>query len=146
MRVTYSPEGGDEQAWEWDPDRVRQTQAEMVEKRYGKPWAQFVIDVQAGNAKSRRVLLWHLLTQQHHTLRYEDTPDFYMGELEVEHSLSELTEIRDRALKASMPEDEREQLLTALDLGITEQLAQGEELGKAPSSESGSSTGSPSPK
>lgn len=141
MRVTYTPEDGDQQDWEWDPDRVRQSHAELVEKRYGRPWELFVVDVQAGNAKARRVLLWHLMCRQHHTLRYEDTPDFYMGELKVEHSLDELTEIRDRTLKANMPEDERQELLTALDLGITEQLAKGEEPGKAPSPASEGATG-----
>lgn len=147
MRVTYSPENGDRQEWDFDPNRVRQADAELIEKRYGGRWAEFLLDVEGGGAKSRRVLLWHLMRRTHNTLRYEDVPDFYMGELEVDYTLSELGGIRERVLKMSIPEDEREQILTALDLGITDALAAGDEsLGKAPSSNSGSATGSPSQK
>jgi hypothetical protein len=133
MFVTYQPEGKDQQRWEIDPDRVRQSRAEIIEKRFGKNWDQFRAGVQSGDSKARKVLLWHLISLEHHTLRYEDVPDFCMGELKVEHSRGELLVLRDRLAKVNLPEDEREQMLTALDIEITDAIASEDDLGKAPS-------------
>lgn len=139
MFVTYKPEtaDGDPQRWEFDPGRVRASEAEMIEKRYGDKWDQWRNDVRAGSAKARRVLLWHLLRQAHHTLRYEDVPDFLMDELLVEHSVGELVELRDRLMKANVSDTDREQLMTALNIEITEaaerELTDPETVGKAPS-------------
>jgi len=135
MHVTYKPEDGTEQRWEFDPNRVRASAAEVIEKRYGQNWSKFCADVQSGNMRARRVLLWHLLAREHHTLRVEDVPDFYADELLVEHTADELLAIKDRLRKATIAEDEREQMLTALDIEISEAIARGEELsGKATSS------------
>ena len=79
MLVTYRPEDNADgvREWEFDPDRVRQSDAEMIEKRSGLPsWTKWVEAIQAGSASARRVLLWHLMRKEHHTLRLEDTPDF----------------------------------------------------------------------
>lgn len=134
MHVTYKPEGGDVQRWTVDLGRIRQSEAELIEKRYGQNWEKFRADVQSGSARARRVLLWHLLRRQHHTLRFEDVPDFRVGELLVEHSAEELVVLKDRLMKANLPDDEREQMMTALDIEITEAIARGEEIeGKATS-------------
>lgn len=134
MYVTYKPADGDAQRWEWNPDRVRQSDAELIEKRYGgKTWDQFKAGVMSGDSKARRVLLWHLLRREHHTLRYEDTPDFYVGELVVEFGVAEVAVMRDRILKASIPDDERDQMLTALDIQMADAIALESELGKADS-------------
>lgn len=130
MIVTYTPEDGDPQRWEFDPGRVRQSEAEVVEKRCGTTYDKWRAAIVSGEAKARRVLLWHLLRRQHHTLRYEDTPDFYMDDLKVEHTRGELLTLRERVLKANLPEDERDAVLTALDIEITDAIA-GEEEGKA---------------
>jgi hypothetical protein len=134
MHVTYTADDGAVQRWEFNPLRVRSVEAELIEKRYGQPWDKFVADVQSGSMKARRILLWHLLKQEHHTLRYEDTPDFYAGDLAVEHTVTELNEIRERIEKAELPEAEREQVMAALDIAISDALARGEVAeGKAPS-------------
>lgn len=133
MKVTYS--GPDDvTSWDFDPDEVPQSQAEMVEKRYGKNWDTFLVDVRSGSAKARRVLLWHMLRQTHHTLRFEDTPDFKMGAVKVSHSVDELVEIRERIEKSSLSDEDREGIMAALDLEITEAMAD-EEPGKAEASE-----------
>lgn len=143
MDVTYSPEDGETQRWRFDPKRVRASKAEMIEKRYGESWEMWQGHLQQGNIKARRVLLWHLLTLDHPTLRWEDVPDFYAGELKVEHNVAELTEIRERILKSNLPEDEKEAIFAALDTEITEAMAR-EEItepeGKAPSSSDGNAT------
>lgn len=139
MLVTYTPESGDAQRWEFDPKRVRASEAEAIEKRAGENWDSWLFAVQAGSMRARRVLLWHLLRREHPSLRWEDTPDFYAGELLVEHTVAELTEIRDRVEAARLSADQREQALTALDVAITEAMArQAEEPeGKAPSKSGG---------
>jgi len=129
MIVTYSPEGGESRRWDFDPDRVRQSEAEMVEKRYGRTYDQWRQAVTRGDSKARRVLLWYLLRREHHTLRYEDTPDFAIGELRVEWTRTELMSIRERVMKANLSDEEREEILTALDIEITDAI--GGEEGKA---------------
>lgn len=123
MYITYRPAEGEEQHWEFDPDRVRASAAELIEKRAGVPFDTWHNQVRSGGVKARRVLLWHLIREQHHTLRYEDTPDFALGELLVEHSAAELLLLRDRLQKATLPDDERAQVETALDIEITEAMA-----------------------
>lgn len=138
MHVTYKPEDQPEDAvqrWEFDPGRVRQSDAEIVEKRYGQHWDAFRAGLLTGDSKARRVLLWHLLRRDHHTLRYEDTPDFLMGELIVEQGLDELLQLKERVAKAAIPDEQREQVEVALDIEISEAIARGEvESGKATSS------------
>lgn len=123
MIVTYRPADGDQQVWEFDPDQVRASQAEMIEKRYGAKWDQWRQDIELGASKARRVLLWHLMRtgpQGHPTLRFEDVPDFIMGELVVEHSVSEVQRIIGRLSKMKMDESEREQVMAALDIALAE--------------------------
>ena len=139
MYVTYRPEDGEEQRWKFDPDKVRASKAEMIEKRFGENWDAWKVAVQQGNMRARRVLLWHLLTLAHSGLRFEDTPDFFAGEMLVEHSVDELRDIRDRVEKRAPGGDTRDQVLAALDVEITEAMAREEGAGvepegKAPSS------------
>lgn len=149
MHVTYAPQDpadGDRGEWDFDPDRVRQSAAEMIEKRYGDRYAEFIKQVQAGEARARRVLLWHLMSKTHPTLRLENVPDFYMGELEVDYSVSDLQKLRGQVAESSMADKEREEMVERLDLEIATRLGKGDEpldasdLGKAPSAtaESGS--------
>ncbi len=132
MLVTYSPEGGEVQRWEFDPGRVRQTEAVIIEKQYGENWEKFCADVQAGSIKARRVMLWHLIRREHHTLKFEDTPDFFTSELVVEHTAAELTAMRDKESKAGLPMADLEQALAVLDAEIAAaEVRDGELLGKA---------------
>lgn len=134
MFVTYRPEGGEERRWVFDPKKVRASKAEMIEKRAGENWDAWLVSVQAGSMRARRVLLWHLLTLEHHGMRFEDTPDFYAGELVIEHSVSELLDIKDRVMKASIPAEQRDQIVAALDVEIADAMlreGQAEPEGKA---------------
>jgi len=130
MKVTYAPAGADPQVWDFEPDEVTQSQAELIEKRYGRNWDQFLQDARQGSAKARRVLLWHLLRQTHHTLRVEDVPDFRMGDVKVEHTVAELIELRDRVLKSSLDAEEKDNILTALDIEISNAMGDEVEPGK----------------
>ena len=52
-----------------------------------------------------------LLRRDHHTLLFEDVPDFYSDDLLVEHSVDELAAMRDKVAQANLPEADREQAL-----------------------------------
>jgi hypothetical protein len=147
MLVTYAPAAADVQRWEFDPDRVRASEAELIEKRAGMSYDVWRADVLKGSIRARRVLLWHLIRRVHNALRYEDTPDFLTGELRVEFSVAELLGMRDRLGKAKLPDDEREQITTALDIEIGEAMTRDgiteadESAGKAPSPSVDGATG-----
>lgn len=115
MFVTYTPEGETPQSWVFDPGRVRQSEAAIVEKAYKSNWESFCNDVQAGSVTAQKVLLWHLMRREHPTLRLDDVPDFYAGEVVIEQSAAEWREIRDRVEKSGLPAAEIEQALLVID-------------------------------
>lgn len=105
MFVTYAPDDGDAQQWEFAASEVTASQAEDVEKTYASPWDQFLVDVFSGGIRARRVLLWFLMRQDHPVLLYADMPDFKVGEVMVEFDRDELQALRDKAAKdKSLPE------------------------------------------
>lgn len=126
MRIAYTPKSaadGDAQTWIFEPGRIRASEAEQIEKRYGGRWEDFLADVKGGSMRARRVLLWHLLRTAHPGLKFEDVPDFYADELVCTYSYAELAAMRDRVLKANLDQDTREQVLTALDIEMTEAMS-----------------------
>lgn len=148
MLVTYRPEESDTepQTWEFDARKVRASRAEMIERRAGENWETWLMGVQQGSMRARRVLLWHLLSMPHPGMRFEDTPDFYAGELEVQHTKAELSQMRERITKAGLPEDQAAQVLMAIDLEMAEAPEGVDDGGKAPSKNGDSTTRSPSQK
>jgi hypothetical protein len=144
MQVTYKPEDrpNETQVWEFDPTRVRQSRAEMIEKRYGQRFAVWVQEIQAGEARARRVLLWHLMNLDHAQLKLEDVPDFMMGEVEVDYAISDLQKLRLQVSESAMDDATKEQTLERLDLeiatrlGVTLDEVTPEDLGKEHRSES----------
>lgn len=135
MKVTYTPEDGEPQIWPFLPGRVRQSRAALIEKLYGKNWDMFVFDVQSGSMAARRVLLWHVMSVEHPTIRLEDVPDFFADEVVVEHGAAELREMLDAAEKnvESIPADQRDVALSMLrgQLEAAEALEGGAPEGKA---------------
>lgn len=123
MIVTYSPKGEPVQKFEFLPDRVKSKRAEDIERNAGTastpmPFESWVLAVQQGSARARRVLMWHLLSLTHPRLRMADV-DFAMGEVEVEMTLAELLELRDRVAKSRRAKpEEREEVLELLDAEI----------------------------
>jgi hypothetical protein len=151
MFLTYTPEDGDAQRFEFRPKRVRASRAEMIEKRYGQlagiknaTWDQFKVAIQQGSASARRVLLWHLLSAEHPTLKIDDV-DPFEDEVELEYSKSELLEVREFLSSApNIPEADLALMLAKVDMDIMTAPEDGSE-GKAPSKTSADATGSPSP-
>lgn len=151
MKVIYTPEGQEPKEWDFLPARIRESAAEMIERRYGKligeksvPFEQFRMAALQDSASARRVLLWHLLAREHHTIRIEDV-DPLRGELKVTASKTELGELRTALETAGgMDEEQRVAMLAAIDAQMAG-APEDEETGKALSPSSGDVTGSPSP-
>jgi len=135
--------------WDFRPGRIRNSRAALIEKLYSKvvgerqTYEAFKLAVQQGSAPARQVLLWHLQSLDHPTLRLEDV-DFAEDELSVEYTVSELQQFRDTmAGQSSLDQAQREQFLAILESEI--QRAPEDDWGKAPSSSASPATGSPSP-
>ena len=142
MFVSFKPKDGDAQTWDFVPEDVYEDDAELIEQHSGAVWDDFIDNLRAGQARARRVLLWYLTRQTHPKLPFNDTPRFRMGELTVEFSSSELQELIDKVEKmdASLPEDQRQLMLSRLRPELTEALlrergedAEPEPVGKADS-------------
>lgn len=146
MRVTYTPADNDEQVWDFLPNKIRESRGEQIEKRYAKllgeksvAFEAFRMAVLQGQSSARRVLLWHHLNLVHPTVKVEDV-DPLKGELLIEASKSELTELR-TVLEhvGGMDDEQREVMLASIDAQI--ETAPDDESGKALSKTSDASTG-----
>lgn len=146
MFVKYRPEDsadGDPQDWVFVAGRVKASKAEMIEKRYGKPWGMFSSAILAGEAHARRVLLWHLLSTAHPAFRWEDTPDFAMDEFTVEHSYAELEALYDQAKSSGAPQDVLDSVEAQRENAPDAPGRGGEPEGKAPSATGAESGNTP---
>ncbi|MCZ7413036.1 hypothetical protein [Streptomyces sp. WMMC897] len=89
MKVTYSPEDGEQQVFEYNPNKLLSAEREALEKRTGRPFNEFAMGVLRGNSLCRRALLHVLLKRQHPTIRFDDV-DFCWDELTVEMTKGEI--------------------------------------------------------
>lgn len=89
MKVTYTPEDGEEQVFDYNPNKLMSAEREALETRTGKPFSDFAMGVLKGNALCRRALLHVLLKRAHPTLRFDDV-DFCWDELTVEMTKGEI--------------------------------------------------------
>lgn len=89
MKVTYTPEDGEEQVFDYNPNKLMSAEREALEKRTGMGFNQFAMGVLQGHALCRRALLHVLLKRQHHTISFDDV-DFCWDELKVELTKGEI--------------------------------------------------------
>lgn len=90
MFLVYTPEGGDEQRWEYRPGRLRTMEMEAIEKHTGLAYAsEFKAALLKGQTSARRALLWTFLRRRHPTIKYTDV-DFYDDELILERTKGEI--------------------------------------------------------
>jgi hypothetical protein len=143
VELVYRPDGQDVQRWIFDARKIRQGEMEAVERRTGWPFAtEFLLNLQKGDSRARKALLWIMLRRQHPTLKYEDV-DFANDEVVLEYDRAELAEQR-RSIEQSSVISEEERAL-ALEM-IDAQMANAPAApGKAPQPTDAAATGSPSP-
>lgn len=139
MKFTYRPDAGDVQVWSFKPGEIKNSEAEMIERRTDWTWDEFVMKLQQGSTLARRALLWTFLRRTHHVLRFEDV-EFTQSQVELEFDLDELYDMRSNIEKApEKPGLDKEMLLSVLDAQIAERAqVVGKELEET-SSKSGSS-------
>ncbi|HEX4812253.1 MAG TPA: hypothetical protein VFV66_05820 [Nonomuraea sp.] len=89
MKVTYTPEDGEPQVFDYNPNKLLSAEREALEKRTGMSFSAFAMGVLKGNSLCRRAMLHVLLKRKHPTLRFEDV-DFLWDELEVEMTKGEI--------------------------------------------------------
>lgn len=106
MLVTYKPEDGSEQSWQFDFKRVRRSEAIILEKQYGagRTWGQFAMACMQGSAEALTLLLWMLQRRGHPALRFEDVPDFYLDEIDLDFGADEWRQMRDEAATSDDPQ------------------------------------------
>lgn len=86
LRITYAPDGGDPQQFEFDPENPLNLEAEAVENVGGEAWEDwglFLLRLGNGNARARRALLWVLLRRTNPQLRFADLV-FHFRELVIQ--------------------------------------------------------------
>jgi hypothetical protein len=145
MFITEKPEGQPPQRYEFDAKRISMSRATMLESRFKKLSGDDQATLELirmsaiqGGAAAQRVILWHCKNVLHPTLPIEDV-DPLMGEVEVKPSAGEIEELRAAAASApGLNDSQREMLLASIDaLGGEPE----DDVGKAPSGDSETSTG-----
>jgi hypothetical protein len=137
MIVTYSPAGEEPQVWTWSPGKVLAKDAESIEDSFEGTWDEFNVQLLQGRMRARRVLLWHLQSQDHPTIKLDDI-NFPAEALVLDMEPAELAEMR-RGIETTsgLSTSKRRQALALLDEEITKA---GGAPGKARSRKSASST------
>ncbi|MEU9065447.1 hypothetical protein AB0D60_00935 [Streptomyces sp. NPDC048306] len=114
MKVTYSPEDGDEQTFDYNPNKLLSAEREALEKRTGRAFNEFAMGVLKGDALCRRALLHVLLKRQHPTIAFDDV-DFCWDELTVEMTKGEITLAVERLREKNGNDDLIEGMLSGYD-------------------------------
>jgi hypothetical protein len=128
--LVYKPEGSDEpKRWKYQPRKLMSPEREMLERRTGRNFSEFTVDVQKGNSLCRRALLFMYLKREHPGIKFEDV-DFAWDELTLEHSKGELIAMRETAADTVAPEL-LEAVLEKFDKEIAEAFEDPDEEGKA---------------
>lgn len=118
MFLSYTPEDGEPQRWEFQPNKIRSQEAEAIEKRTGWDWGEFGKHLLSGSVLARRALLWTYQRRVHPTLRFEDV-DFATGEVILELDKEELQQQRDAlADSETIGAEEKATALALLDAEI----------------------------
>jgi len=114
MKVTYSPEGGDEVVFDYNPNKLMSAEREVAEKRTGKTFTDFAQGVLVGDSACRRALLHILLKRTDPTLNYADV-DFAWDEFKVEMTKGEIQLAAEKLREKPGNEEIVESLLAQLD-------------------------------
>lgn len=135
MFLRHRAEGATEDTlYEFRPERTLGSRARIVEKLYTKlcgerrTWEQFVADAKSGSIAARQIALWLAQTEVHPTLRFEDMPDYRVGELGMEYSKQELRQAK-AAIEANrdLVESEKAAMLAGIDAEIDDAPAGSDE-------------------
>lgn len=118
MFLVYKPEGSEEpKRWKYQPKKLMSPERELIEKLTSKNFTEFTVDVQKGNSRCRRALLFIYLKREHPTLKFDDV-DFAWDELTLEHSKGEL-----QLMRVQLPDTVDPEQLDAVRAKLDEEIA-----------------------
>lgn len=143
MFLRHTPEGAAaSNLYEFRPERTDYNRARVAEKLYSKAcgerrtWEQFVAEAKSGSIAARKIALWLAMTDKHPMLRFDDVPDFKVGELTMEYSKQELRVIRAGiAASENLLDNDKASYLAGLELEIAEAEAGSDEPDPEPEAE-----------
>jgi hypothetical protein len=94
VKFIYAPEDGPQQEWQFNPMRLMNVEAEMLEGVGGDFWDDYASAGQkllSGNVRARRAFLWLFLRRNQPDLRFQDLA-FRIDEVRIEVEDDDLTE------------------------------------------------------
>ena len=149
MFLRHRPEGATaDTLYEFRPERTDYNRARVAEKLYSRAcgerrtWEQFVAEAKQGSIAARKIALWLAITDRHPMTRFEDVPDFRVGELVMEYSKQELRLIRaDLEASTEILESEKRAMLAGVDQNIESAEAGSDEPDPQPDAEESAGKG-----
>lgn len=124
MIVRYTPEGAEPQQWTFQPGKLDSLEAEAIEEVGGAAWAsyyEFGQKLLNGSAKAQRAILWTMLRRAQPKLRFDEV-SYPQEDVFVGYEASETARLREALAnpETTMPDDQRAELLEAIDLASYE--------------------------
>lgn len=119
MYLVYKPADGDEQRFQFSPEKMTSFEAESIERETGLTWQEFGEKLQRNSVIAMRALLWVLQRRVHPTLKLRDV-SFAMSEVDIEAEPHELAAAREAVENDTTLSDEDRAAQLAL---IDEQVA-----------------------
>lgn len=92
MKFVYAPEGAERKAWDFDPNRLLNVEAEVIERQTGFTFNEWLEKVQRGSMLALHGLLFVLLKRENHKLQW-DQVQFTLSELDFELDDDETAEL-----------------------------------------------------
>ncbi len=95
MQFVYKPEGAEQKAWDFKPEKMLSAECIEIEKRTGWDYAEWLERFKAANMGAIQAYLYVMLRREVHGLKYDDV-SFCLDEVGFEPTAEELSDARAR--------------------------------------------------
>lgn len=92
MKFVYKPEGAEPRSWDFEPDRILNVEAEVIERKTGFTYQEWLDKVRGGSMLALHGLLFIFLKREDHKLQW-DSVQFTLSELDFEIGDDEAAEV-----------------------------------------------------
>lgn len=113
MIVTYTPQGGDAQTWNYKQAELTSAEAELIEDATGLTIDEFENELMKGRTKCKRALLWLHMRKNHPNLRFNEV-EFKVGDMKTEFDREEKKILREQLMKSGLDGPQLEMALQML--------------------------------
>lgn len=114
MQFVYAPEGAEPRKWDFDPYKLMSPEIEVIERRTGLPYAEWMEHVGKGSVLALHGLLYVLLKRTTPTLKWDDV-QFCMADVGWEMEPDEIADVvrtlEEQAANGHLSDDEAEYLV-----------------------------------